>query len=99
MSLCSVCGGRKTGRHCPRCQRPPELRPSAARRGYGRRWAEASKLFLARPENRICAICRRVASECTDHIRPHGGDPVLFWDESNWQPACIACNSRKGNRT
>lgn len=23
-----------------------------------------------------------------DHIRPHGGNPVLFWDRSNWQTLC-----------
>ena len=23
-----------------------------------------------------------------DHIRPHRGDPVLFWDQTNWQPLC-----------
>jgi 5-methylcytosine-specific restriction protein A len=98
VSLCSNCGGRKHGKTCPRCQRPPELRASAAERGYGRRWQIASRAFLARPENRICAICQRVAAECTDHIIPHGGDPVLFWDVANWQPACIRCNSRKGNK-
>lgn len=97
MSLCSRCGGRKIANRCPRCIRSPELRASAAMRGYGRRWAEASKAFLARPENRICAICQRVAAECTDHIIPHNGDQSLFWDVNNWQPACIACNSRKGN--
>jgi len=23
-----------------------------------------------------------------DHRIPHKGDPVLFWDESNWQSLC-----------
>lgn len=23
-----------------------------------------------------------------DRIRPHRGDPVLFWDQTNWQPLC-----------
>jgi 5-methylcytosine-specific restriction protein A len=23
-----------------------------------------------------------------DHIRPHMGDPALFWDEGNWQALC-----------
>jgi 5-methylcytosine-specific restriction protein A len=41
----------------------------------------------------MCEECRRVeqaggtpdAASVTDHIIPHGGDPVLFWAESNWQ--------------
>lgn len=27
-----------------------------------------------------------------DHIVPHRGDPVLFWDERNWQPLCKRCH-------
>lgn len=23
-----------------------------------------------------------------DHIKRHGGDQVLFWDKTNWQPLC-----------
>lgn len=23
-----------------------------------------------------------------DHIKRHHGDPVRFWDQSNWQPLC-----------
>ena len=30
-----------------------------------------------------------------DHIRPHRGDPILFWDESNWQSLCKACHDKK----
>lgn len=98
MSLCSRCGGRKSGRRCLRCAPAPELRPSAAARGYDRRWQVASRHYLARPENRLCAICHQ-AAECTDHIVPHNGDPRLFWDVTNWQALCIRCNTRKGNRT
>lgn len=25
---------------------------------------------------------------CEEHESLHRGDPVLFWDESNWQPLC-----------
>jgi 5-methylcytosine-specific restriction protein A len=34
-------------------------------------------------------------AKCVDHIVPHKGNVELFWDEKNWQPLCIACNSRK----
>jgi 5-methylcytosine-specific restriction protein A len=31
-----------------------------------------------------------------DHVAPHRGDEVLFWDEiNNWQALCAACGSRK----
>ena len=34
------------------------------------------------------AVGRVVATDVTDHIIPHKGDPDLLSDESNWQPAC-----------
>lgn len=27
-----------------------------------------------------------------DHVIPHEGDEVLFWDESNWQSLCKTCH-------
>lgn len=30
-----------------------------------------------------------------DHIKPHRGDKILFWDESNWQALCKQCHDRK----
>lgn len=64
------------------------------------RWQRASRKFLAR--NPLCADCGdlgavEAASE-VDHIRPHRGDPKLFWRRSNWQPLCKRCHSRKTAR-
>ena len=62
---------------------------------YGRRWRKASKQFLT--EHPLCVYCERdgrttVATVC-DHIVPHKGDPVLFWDwENNWQQLCKFCH-------
>lgn len=28
------------------------------------------------------------ATTITDHVVPHRGDMVLFWDQAMWQPAC-----------
>lgn len=58
---------------------------------------------MSRPEN---ALCRNpynlhhglVQAEVVDHKIPHKGDMKLFWDESNWQPLCIRCNSVKSAR-
>lgn len=68
---------------------------------YGRRWRKARAAFLAL--NRYCALCRakgrRSRASVVDHIEPHRGDPVKFWDENNWQPLCDRChNSDKQRR-
>ena len=37
-----------------------------------------------------------VPAQQTDHVIPHRGDRVLFWDwEFNWQSLCAPCGSRK----
>lgn len=46
-----------------------------------------------------CAEClrygvRKVAEEA-DHIIPHRGDRVLFYDSNNIQSLCSSCHSRK----
>jgi 5-methylcytosine-specific restriction protein A len=76
------------------------LRPSAARRGYGPRWRKAREGYLAR--HPLCASCqadrRLVPATVDDHIVPHRGDPVLFWDERNWQGLCKPCHDAKTAR-
>jgi len=72
-------------------------RQSSHQRGYSYQWSQARELFLkAYP---ICANCERrgriTAATVVDHIIPHRGDDFLFWDESNWQPLCASCHSRK----
>lgn len=69
-------------------------RPSPAKRGYGRRWRDASAAFLLK--HPWCACGCGHAAECVDHIVPvTGGDDPLFWDSSNWQPLSNRCHSRK----
>lgn len=72
-------------------------RPSAASRGYGKRWQKTSRAFLrAHP---LCEHClkdgRYVKATVVDHKTPHRGDQKLFWDESNWQALCKPCHDRK----
>ena len=83
-------------------------RASAAKRGYGRRWQWASKVFLssypicgARPDNQppVMSLCHdhgylTVATQ-VDHVIPHRGDMSLFWNQGNWQALCQSCHSRK----
>lgn len=94
------CGALVNGtRYCPKHQQDnhqyDQRRGSSAQRGYGYRWQKASKAFLAR--NPLCRYCLReeriTASTIVDHIVPHRGDPVLFWDESNWQALCSTCHN------
>ncbi|MES2789974.1 MAG: HNH endonuclease [Planctomycetota bacterium] len=66
---------------------------------YGRLWDKTAKGFLRASENALCVICRRKGriepAKCVDHITPHKGDPVLFWEATNWQGLCLSCHSRK----
>ena len=78
---------------------PEEIR-SASARGYGSRWRKARKRYLeAHP---LCVACmkegRYVKATDVDHITAHRGDPVLFWDESNWQALCNKHHSEKTRR-
>lgn len=72
-------------------------RKNAELRGYDRRWQKARRFFLKR--HPWCVRCkaegRLVPATVVDHIRPHRGDPELFWDEKNWQPLCKSCHDHK----
>jgi 5-methylcytosine-specific restriction endonuclease McrA len=35
---------------------------------------------------------RATPATVVDHITPHDGDEVLFWDETNWQSLCKHCH-------
>ena len=65
-------------------------RKSASGRGYNSKWQRARKRFLK--EHPLCCKCEEegkyVRATIVDHIKPHRGDPILFWDEENWQPLC-----------
>lgn len=91
------------GSYCPDHIKKPfdtvkdKDRPSAAKRGYGRRWQRATAIYLrSRPQ---CAICGHWFTSrkdaVVDHIIPHKGDMTLFWDQNNWQPVCRPCHTAK----
>ena len=92
----------KSRKAAVRYRRHDQRRRRDGRAMYGRRWAKARRAFLSRPENALCRECRdqgavRAATE-VDHKIPHKGDPVLFWDEGNWQPLCKPHHSAKTAR-
>lgn len=87
---------------------PREDRRSAHARGYTKAWAKCSKQFLStyyfcgmRPNQQapVMSDCHRrglkTPATQTDHVTPHRGDQVLFWDEGNLQALCMSCHSRK----
>ncbi len=80
-------------------RRPRERRASASARGYGRSWQKASKAYLMAHPLCECQECqdeqRILSAEVVDHIIPHKGNMVLFWDESNWCAMNGRCHNRK----
>lgn len=72
-------------------------RESAGKRGYNKKWQKARARYLK--EHPLCAEClrngRAVTATVVDHIKPHRGDPILFWDEENWQSLCKPCHDKK----
>lgn len=75
---------------------PEDIR-SAGSRGYGTAWNRARKRYLE--THPLCVECmkqgRYVKATDVDHIKPHRGDSVLFWDQSNWQSLCHRHHSIK----
>jgi len=66
---------------------------SANARGYNYQWQLYRAQFLL--EHPICAIrgvgCT-LAATIVDHVKPHRGDAVLFWNPDNHQSACEHCH-------
>lgn len=96
----------QTHRPYPRSTvRPPDTaRPSAAKRGYGRRWQRYRLAFLA--ANPVCqyadpvdgTMCCEPAVD-VDHVRAvTGPDDPRFWDAGNHQGLCHRHHSAKTAR-
>lgn len=72
---------------------PGDARPSAAKRGYGRKWRMIRAAFLkAHPR---CEACGAGASEA-DHRTPLAAGGSNAW--ANLRPLCKPCHSRKTAR-
>jgi 5-methylcytosine-specific restriction protein A len=76
-----------------------QRRGTAAQRGYSYRWQQARARYLA--NNPLCRPCSKKApphvtlATVVDHVTDHKGDPVLFWDQRNWQPSCAPCHDAR----
>lgn len=73
-------------------ERKPDLRPSAAKRGYDKAHQQARKYYLAR--HPVCVVCGRPAT-VLDHRTPFRGDKTKRDDPANWQSMCRSCHGRK----
>lgn len=66
------------------------------------RWHKLAKEFRSRPENCLCAECKKKGiiqeAEVVDHIVPWPICKDYFFDESNLQGLCRKCNHDKGQR-
>lgn len=108
LKLCTYPGCQKlttSGGYCKEHKDVSEMRrrsyelftrrgASAAYNGLYRTaaWRKLRAKFLkAHPR---CVVCGETAT-IVDHIRPHRGDMSLFLDETNLQPLCQSCHSRK----
>jgi 5-methylcytosine-specific restriction endonuclease McrA len=64
-------------------------------RGYTYRWQRERETYLKM--NPLCVYCfrddRLKEASVVDHIKPHKGNQVLFWDVNNWQSLCHSCHS------
>jgi 5-methylcytosine-specific restriction enzyme A len=66
-------------------------------RGYTYQWQQASKAFLRLHPLCQCPACDEGRVKVTlativDHIDPHRGDMVKFWDQRNWQALSKPCH-------
>ena len=61
---------------------------------YDSRWQRYRVAYLT--HHPLCTMCRARgrtrAATVVDHIKPHRGDQVLFWDPSNHQALCQPCH-------
>ncbi|OPA77500.1 HNH endonuclease [Paenibacillus selenitireducens] len=72
-------------------------RGTASQRGYNSKWRQARVWYLVK--HPLCVYCamqdKVIAATVVDHIKPHKGDKLLFWDRDNWQGLCISCHNSK----
>lgn len=75
-------------------------RGSSAARLYDRQWRKARAAHLA--AHPLCVECLKsgdiTPATVVDHVTPHRGDLVLFWDPHNRQSLCESHHNAKTAR-
>jgi len=76
-----------------------QRRGSAYSRGYDKRWQTYRLRYLNDHPLCECKDCKEsdriLAASVVDHIIPHKGDTVLFWDPKNHQAMAKRCHDIK----
>jgi len=66
-------------------------------KGYNSKWKKSRTRYLK--SHPLCVQCKKeekfVKATVVDHVIPHRGDEILFWDEGNWQALCKHCHDVK----
>ena len=88
---------RRPPMHRPPTLQQPQQRLTTTQKGYDYRWKKYRAIFLQL--NPLCRECEKegrfVPATVVDHIIPHRGDKVRFWDESNHQGLCKSHHDTK----
>jgi 5-methylcytosine-specific restriction enzyme A len=92
--------GRYCHMHSSDALQYDRYRGNSSARGYGGKWRTARLSYLS--ANPLCVMCMAkdiiASADVVDHIKPHRGDMVLFWDMSNWQSLCYSCHNSTKQR-
>lgn len=74
----------------------PEYRAWAQKQYKTARWRKMRLRQLKRHPLCQCVHCQEcgLVADTVDHIKPHRGDPKLFWDERNIQSMNRDCHNR-----
>ncbi len=92
-------------RYCPEHQKERDREYNRTNRPFRKlynsvRWQRLRKRFLL--EHPLCVECERLGritpATVVDHIKPHEGNPELFWNENNLQSLCKPCHDSKTAR-
>ena len=98
-AYCSECIAHGCNAERDKHRRFDKTRGSAASRGYGPRWKKYRAAYVKRHPLCVDPFKRHQKSPQpameVDHIIPHKGDQVLFWDHENHQSLCTSCHSHK----
>lgn len=104
-TLCSATTSN-TSRYCDKCSDRTrhtvvrDTRLTAHQRGYDAHWRKARAEHLSC--HPLCVMCtsRQIVTAATvvDHITPHRGDYILFWDRANLQSLCKRCHDSDKQR-
>ena len=100
------CSQLVTSGYCDQYKKDKQVydryRGSSTERGYGSRWSKYRLVFLRQHPLCECEECREngrvTPATVVDHIIPHRGDQVLFWDPTNHQAMSKRCHDRKTAR-